>query len=169
MLNFDLVCEFYGNAMSIEGVCYTYCSFVRGRDVPFDINVVIQYLGNPLTLPRGELCAYQKRVASKKWRLDLVGDTLAVTPNHGFFLNVSGQPVHFKRVNINIMAQLFPTLLLYNIKPRIHTSTVLIDTVFLLYFMIKGCQIDVAQIILNEIRKIASIGHTHGNKTTMTL
>ncbi|KAL5052767.1 hypothetical protein RYX36_033449, partial [Vicia faba] len=32
-----------------------------------------------------------------------------------------------------------------------------------------GWQIDVAQVISNEIRKIAISDHTHGNKTTMTL
>ncbi|KAL5098190.1 hypothetical protein RYX36_002517, partial [Vicia faba] len=45
----------------------------------------------------GELCDYQKRVASKKWILDLGCETLALTPNHGFILNASNQPVYFKR------------------------------------------------------------------------
>ncbi|KAL5072638.1 hypothetical protein RYX36_011622, partial [Vicia faba] len=35
--------------------------------------------------------------------------------------------------------------------------------------MIKGWQIDVAQVISNKIRKITINGHTHGNKTAMTL
>ncbi|KAL5058303.1 hypothetical protein RYX36_029907, partial [Vicia faba] len=43
-----------------------------GRAVPFDRNSVSQYLSHPLNLQRGELCSYQKRMASKKWRLDLV-------------------------------------------------------------------------------------------------
>ncbi|KAL5054712.1 hypothetical protein RYX36_035394 [Vicia faba] len=72
----------------------------------FDRNSFNQYLGHPLTLQRGELCSYQKRVASKKGRLDLVGETLALTPNHGFFLNASNQPVHFKRFDMNTKEQL---------------------------------------------------------------
>ncbi|KAL5095778.1 hypothetical protein RYX36_000105 [Vicia faba] len=72
-MNFDIVREFYANAIPIEDVCYSYYSVVWGRAVSFDRNLVSQYLGHPLTLQRGELCSYQKRVASKKWRLDLVG------------------------------------------------------------------------------------------------
>ncbi|KAL5069458.1 hypothetical protein RYX36_020345 [Vicia faba] len=88
-LNFDIIREFYANAMLIEYVRYSYFSFVRGRVVSFDRSSVSQYLNHPLTLQKGELCSYQKRVASKKWRLDLVSETLALTPNHGFFLNTS--------------------------------------------------------------------------------
>ncbi|KAL5098808.1 hypothetical protein RYX36_003135 [Vicia faba] len=40
-LNFDIIREFYANAISIEDVCYSYCSFVRGRVVSFDRNSVI--------------------------------------------------------------------------------------------------------------------------------
>ncbi|KAL5062028.1 hypothetical protein RYX36_023765, partial [Vicia faba] len=121
-----------------------------GRAVSFNRNLVSQYLGHPLTLQRGELCSYQKRVASKN------GDWI-------YFL------VHFKRRDMNTKTQLYATLFLYNINPRSHTSTIPIDTSFLLYYMIKGWKIDVAQVISNEIRKIAISGHSHGNKTAMTL
>ncbi|KAL5056305.1 hypothetical protein RYX36_036987, partial [Vicia faba] len=92
-LNFDIIREFYANAMPIEDVCYSYCSFVQGRVVSFDRNL----------------------------------------------------PVHFKRYDRNIKTQLYATLLLYNIKPRSHTSTIHVDSTFLLHYMIKGLQIDVAQ------------------------
>ncbi|KAL5077911.1 hypothetical protein RYX36_016895 [Vicia faba] len=153
----------------IEDVRYSYYSFVPGRAVSFDRDAVSHYLVHALTLPRGELCAYQKRVASKKWRLSLVGQTLALTLNHGFFLNASNQLVHFKSGNMNTKAQLYANLLFYNIKPRSKTSTIPIDTTRLLYYMIKGWKIDMAQVISNEIRKIEISGHTHGNKTAMNL
>ncbi|KAL5056224.1 hypothetical protein RYX36_036906 [Vicia faba] len=35
--------------------------------------------------------------------------------------------------------------------------------------MIKVCQIDMAQVISNETRRIAISGHSHGNKAHMTL
>ncbi|KAL5068191.1 hypothetical protein RYX36_019078 [Vicia faba] len=155
--------------MPMKVVCYTCYSFVRGRVVHFDNNANSQYLGNTLTLPRGEFCAYQKRVASKKWRLDLVGETLSLTPNHGFVFNASNQPVNFKRGYVNTKAQLYATILLYNINPRSHTSTIPVDMACLLYYMIKGWKIYVAQLISNEIQKIAMSGLTHGNKTAMTL
>ncbi|KAL5064190.1 hypothetical protein RYX36_025927, partial [Vicia faba] len=137
-LNFDIIQYFYTNAMPIEYVWYSYCSFVWGRAVYFDRNSVSQYLNHPFTLQRGKLFSYQKRVASKKWQLGLVSETLALTPNHGFFLNASKQPVHFKRRDMNTKAQLYATLLIYNIKPRSHTSTIPIDSTCLLHYMIKG-------------------------------
>ncbi|KAL5054408.1 hypothetical protein RYX36_035090 [Vicia faba] len=136
-INFDIIREFYANAMPINDVCYSYYSFVRGSVVSFDRNSISQYLNHSLTLKRGELCSYQKRVASKNLILDLVSETLALTPNHDFFLNASNQPIHFKRCDMNIKVQLYVTLLLYNVKQRSHTSTIPIDTTCLLYYMIK--------------------------------
>ncbi|KAL5100519.1 hypothetical protein RYX36_004846 [Vicia faba] len=140
-LNFDIIREFYANAILIEDVCYSYCSFMRGRVISFDRNSVSQYLNHPLTLQRGELFSYQKR-----WK-----------------------PVHFKTCDMNTKTQLYATLLLYNIKPRSHTSAIPIDSAYLLHCMIKWCKINVAHVISNEIRKIAISGHTHGNKAPMTL
>ncbi|KAL5075847.1 hypothetical protein RYX36_014831 [Vicia faba] len=168
-LNFDIIREFYANVMPIEDVFYSYYSFVRRRAMSFNRNSVSQYLNHPITLQRGELCSYQKRVASKKWRLDLVNDTLALTSNHGFFINASNQPVHFKRCDMNTKAQLHATLLLYNIKSGSHTSTIPIDIACLLYHMIKGWKINVAQVISNEIRRISINGPSRGNKAHMTL
>ncbi|KAL5075415.1 hypothetical protein RYX36_014399 [Vicia faba] len=96
-------------------------------------------------------------------------ETLSLTPNYGFFLNASNHPVHFKRCDMNTKAQLYVTLLLYNIKPMSHTSTIPIDSACLLHYMIKGWKIDIAQVISDEIRKIAISGHTHGIKAPMTL
>ncbi|KAL5071737.1 hypothetical protein RYX36_022624 [Vicia faba] len=63
-LNFDIIREFYTNTIPIEDVYYFYCSFVWGKVVSFDRNLVSQYLNHPLTLQMGELCSYQKRVAN---------------------------------------------------------------------------------------------------------
>ncbi|KAL5064405.1 hypothetical protein RYX36_026142 [Vicia faba] len=57
-LNFDLICEFYANALPIGGVRYYFCTFVQGRAISFTRDEINQYLENPLTLHRGELCAY---------------------------------------------------------------------------------------------------------------
>ncbi|KAL5064421.1 hypothetical protein RYX36_026158, partial [Vicia faba] len=77
--------------------------------------------------------------------------------------------VHLKRCDMNIKAQLCATLLLYNIKPRSHVLTILIDLDCLFYYMIKGWNIDVAQVISNEIRKIAISGHSHGMKACVDI
>ncbi|KAL5074642.1 hypothetical protein RYX36_013626, partial [Vicia faba] len=86
-----------------------------------------------------------------------------------FFLNTSNQHVHFKRCDMNTKGQLYATLLFYNIKLMSLTSTIPIDKICLLYYMIKGWKIDVVHVTSNEILKIAISGHSHVNKTAMTL
>ncbi|KAL5052725.1 hypothetical protein RYX36_033407, partial [Vicia faba] len=88
-----------------------------------------------------------------------------IWPDKIFTLNPQGD----YRCDMNTKAQLYVTPLLYNIKPRSHTSTIPIDTYYLLYYMIKGWKIDVAQVIPNEIKRILISGHSHGNKAPMTL
>ncbi|KAL5070809.1 hypothetical protein RYX36_021696, partial [Vicia faba] len=78
-------------------------------------------------------------------------------------------PVHFKRCDMNTKARLYTTLLLCNIKLRSHTLTIHVDSTFLLHYMIKGWHIDVAQVISNEIRKIAISDHSLGSKAPLTL
>ncbi|KAI5410010.1 hypothetical protein KIW84_055472 [Lathyrus oleraceus] len=54
------------------------------------------------------------------------------------------------------------TLLLYNIRTKSHTSSIPIDTACLLYYILDERQVDVARVISNEIRMIASSGHRLG-------
>ncbi|KAL5073863.1 hypothetical protein RYX36_012847, partial [Vicia faba] len=116
--------------------------------------------------PRGAYRYFMEDMEKRKWGVLLTPPTEL---NFNIIREFYANPVHFKRRDMNTKAQLYATLLLYNIKPRSHTSTIPIDTTFLLYYTIKGCKIDVAQNISNEIQKIAISGHSHGNKIAMTL
>ncbi|KAL5097300.1 hypothetical protein RYX36_001627, partial [Vicia faba] len=51
-INFEIIREFYANAIPIKYVHYSYFSFVQGRAVSFDMNSVSHYLNNPLNLQR---------------------------------------------------------------------------------------------------------------------
>ncbi|KAL5073150.1 hypothetical protein RYX36_012134 [Vicia faba] len=93
-LNFDIIQEFYANAISIEDV------------------------------------------ASKKWRLDLVSETLALTLNHGFFLNASNQPVHFKRRDMNTKSQLKAGVDIPNVATK-RISSIVNDDYVLRHYVLK--------------------------------
>ncbi|KAL5101960.1 hypothetical protein RYX36_006287 [Vicia faba] len=45
-LNFDIIQDFYANAMSIEYICYSYCSFAWGRAVSFNGNSTLSLTPN---------------------------------------------------------------------------------------------------------------------------
>ncbi|KAL5059909.1 hypothetical protein RYX36_031513 [Vicia faba] len=65
-LNFELVKEFYANVLPLEGIYYTFCTFVRGRVVSYTRDAINQYLGNSLTLQVEQNCSYYKMVDRKK-------------------------------------------------------------------------------------------------------
>ncbi|KAI5385495.1 hypothetical protein KIW84_072191 [Lathyrus oleraceus] len=59
-INYDIVREFYANAMhQEEGVAFNYQTRVRGRIISFGRDVINSYLGNPLTLGENERCEYR--------------------------------------------------------------------------------------------------------------
>ncbi|KAI5441515.1 hypothetical protein KIW84_010841 [Lathyrus oleraceus] len=61
------------------------------------------------------------------------------------------------------------TLVLYNIRPRSHTSSIPLDTAYLLYYILDNRYVDVARIILNEIKMITESDHRMGSKIPCTL
>lgn len=60
---------------------------------------------------------------------------------YSYITNAAGLPLIFKSEEMTTFPHAAPTLKLYNIRPRSHTSTVPIDTPYLLYyiFQIGGC------------------------------
>ena len=90
-------------------------------------------------------------------------------PGRDFVLNATGQPKILKRGDMNTNAQIMMTLVLHNIRPRSHTSDIPFDIACMIYYILQEREIDVARIISNEIRAIASSGHHLGTKTPATL
>lgn len=84
-------------------------------------------------------------------------------------MNASGLPVKFLRKDMNVNAQVLMTMLLYNISPRSHTSSIPIYTTCLLCCILDERQVDVMWVISNEIRMITSSGHRLGTRTPTTL
>lgn len=70
---------------------------------------------------------------------------------------------------MNSEAQIFLTLLLYNLKLRSHTSSLPVDVSFLLYFIMTDGRVDIAQIISQEIKSVASSSPVLGAKPSTQL
>lgn len=85
-----------------------------------------------------------------------------VFPGSSYVVNASGLSVKFLRKDMNVNAQVLMTLLLYNTRPKSHTSFVPIDNACLLYYILDERQMDVAWVISNEIRMTSSSDHRLG-------
>lgn len=160
--------ELYSNALPIEGMRYPLTTFIRGKEVSFTRDEINGYLDNPLNLEEGEEYAYYKRVHRADWNIELVKEAL-IFPGRSYVVIALGLPVKFRRKDMNVNAQVLTTLLLYNIGPMSHTSSIPIDTYCLLYYILDKRKVNVAQVISNEIRMISSSGHRLGTRTLATL
>lgn len=163
-INYDIVREFYANAMhQEEGTTFIYQSRVRGRIVSFGRDAINSYLGNPLTLGESERCEYRTMESANRWNLEAVNATLCIR-GKSFDLNDQGHPKSWKRENFNLGARAFLVLLLSNIRPRSHTTTIPLDVGCLLYCIMVGKSVDVASIIAEEMRKMVLSGTKFGGK-----
>lgn len=90
-------------------------------------------------------------------------------PGRTYVTNASGHPTKFNRRDLNIVSQVLMTLVLYNIRPRSHTSSIPMDTACFLYYIIDERQVDMERIISNEMKMISLRGRPLNNKTPSTL
>lgn len=167
-LNYEIVREFYANDIPVEDQPYSFITMVIRTRISFSRDAINTYLGNPLTLEDGMLCEYGKRLARGGWNIELVKDAL-VLPRKSYEVNAAGAPKNFLRKNLTMIAQVLMTLVLYNIRPRSHTSSILLDITYLLYYILDDIQVDVGRIISNEIKMITESAHRLGSKTSSTL
>ncbi|KAL5082292.1 hypothetical protein RYX36_010713 [Vicia faba] len=127
---------------------------VKEIDISLSKDSINAYLGNPLTFPEGELDEFLKHLARGNWDINLVADTLALEGG-SYETNVMWAPKKFLTKNLTTMAQVFMTLVLYNIRSKSHTSSIPLDTAYLLYYIIDEKRVDVARVISNEMKMIA--------------
>jgi len=57
----DIVLEFYANAWPTEEGVRDMRSWVRGQWIPFDVDALSQFLGDPLVLEEGQECEFSHR------------------------------------------------------------------------------------------------------------
>ncbi|KAI5395888.1 hypothetical protein KIW84_062175 [Lathyrus oleraceus] len=116
-------------------------------------NAINEYLGRPINLEEGETDAYSKKMQRGSWNISRISQAI-FERGRTVVKNVAEVPTNFKKEDMTTIAQVALTLMLYNIRPRSHTSTIPVESSYLLYYIIDGMEMDVARIIANEIKAI---------------
>ncbi|XP_050909476.1 uncharacterized protein LOC127123285 [Lathyrus oleraceus] len=156
----DIVCEFYANALPNDDEPFTWTTRVSGRQVAFDRDAINRVLGEPLHLGVNERDAYHRDL-----RLHRNTDTIFAAllfEGKSVEVNPSGVPMRYHREDMIPLAQLILMLVLTNIKPKSHTSTVPIPVAHLVHCILTNVQIDVARIIAIEMKSVVESGLKSG-------
>jgi hypothetical protein len=167
-INYDVVREFYANAMPRDHEPLSFTTMVRGREVHFDRDSLNTYLGNPVDLPSDQLCAFSQALARGNWPLTNISNAIFLQ-GRSFQLNAAGEAIRVLRDDLNTTAQVILLLIVHNLKPRSHTSTATMDSAGLLYYILANLQVDIARVIANEMKGIAESGIKPGPKPTCVL
>lgn len=163
-INYDIVREFYANALQLEeGMAFHYQTRVRGKIISFNRDAINAYLGNPLILAENGRCEYRAKEMANDWDLPTTSAHLCLE-GRTYDLNDQGFPKWWKRESLNLEARAYLVLLLNNIRPRSHSTTIPLDVGCILYYIMIGKSVDVASIIAGEMRKVATSGTKFGGK-----
>ncbi|XP_058734008.1 uncharacterized protein LOC131605698, partial [Vicia villosa] len=163
VIDYDIVKEFYANAIKTtdESVAYSYQSYVRGKTVAFDRESISEFLGEPFQLGENEKYFYRQNVNNCASMVELMTETIC-DRGRGPELSRQGNPTHYNRKNLNIQARGILSVILYNIRPRTHVTTIPLDVAFLITAIMTENTVDVAFIPSQELRRAALSDTQHG-------
>src|SRR3954464_4442897 len=160
----EIVREFYANALppsSWSGTeAYPFKTWVRGKAIDFSKEAIFDFLDNPLALV--EECEYHPRLNRGNWDAESIKERICRS-GFTYTLTKAGLPKTFTRIQLTEEAQLVTSVVLYNIRPRSHTSSITIDTAGLVQGILKGDNIDVSRIVANELKRVSLNGTVHGD------
>ena len=98
--------EFYANAWPTEEGVQDMRLWVRGQWIPFDADVIGQFLGYPLVLKEGQECGYgQRRNRSDGFDEEAIAQLLCI-PGHDFARTVAGRRVRIMCTNMTTLTQI---------------------------------------------------------------
>ncbi|KAI5396388.1 hypothetical protein KIW84_062553 [Lathyrus oleraceus] len=159
--------EFYANALPDDDEPFTWVSKVARRPIAFDRDAINRILGEPLQLGADEKDQYHTDLRLHR---DVPAITAALLlPGKSVELNPSGVPMWYHREDMTPMAQLILLLVLTNIQPKSHTSTVPIPMAHLVHSILTNVEIDVARIIANELKSVIESGLKSGARVNRPL
>ncbi|CAL5189369.1 unnamed protein product [Lathyrus oleraceus] len=159
--------EFYANALPDDDEPFTWTSRVSGRPVAFDRDAINRVLGEPLQLGAEERDTYHTELRLHR-DMDAISAALLLR-GKSVELNPSGVPMRYHREDMTPLAQLILLLVLTNIKPKSHTSTVPIPVAHLVHCILTNVQIDVARIIALELKSVIESGRKAGARVNCPL
>lgn len=164
-INTDLVKEFYCNATpdaspTTLADAFSWTSYVRGKQIPFDRDSINEFLGNPLVLPPSEdptvppLCTSAKRNAQGNWTYEQIEQDI-MNKGRFFMKNDKGEIRHALTKEMNAKACLVFQFLVHNALPRAHTSDAPKAVLPLIQCIMNKVKVDIARIIVNELKAVA--------------
>ncbi|KAL5079175.1 hypothetical protein RYX36_007596 [Vicia faba] len=112
------------------------------------------------TTKEGYKCRYQESINARPYVATISKRNLL--ERRSVERNASSVTIRFHREDLVSEAQVLILFILNNLRPRSHTSTFTLDTTQLLYLIMSGKRIDVAQIIANDMRNVAKSGKEFG-------
>ncbi|GAU51860.1 hypothetical protein TSUD_416440 [Trifolium subterraneum] len=156
-LNYEVVREFYANAIPIGQEPYNFTTVVRGRQIHFDRDTLNRFLGEPSNLDSDQLCEYSEMLVRQNWPVeDMVRDIFI--EGESFQLNNQREERRAIKETLTIPAQIIHLLICYNLKPRSHVHTAPMDRATLIWYILTGREVDIARVIANEMRSVAESG-----------
>ncbi|KAK2387356.1 hypothetical protein QL285_061150 [Trifolium repens] len=158
-INFDLVREFYANAVPLDDQDpVSFRTKVRGQDIRFDRDAINDFLGQPSNLPPDTYCAYTQSIAQGNWNFSALTQTLLEPGRQLVWNRQNTAPVRARKEDLTIPSQLLLLFTLHNVIPRTHTSDATMKVLQFMYYMEHNLDIDVARVIANEMREMVLTG-----------
>jgi hypothetical protein len=164
-INTDLIREFYCNAVpdaspATFAETFSWTSYVRGKQIPFDRDAINDFLENALNLEPSEdptmptLCTYAKRNAQGNWKYQQIERDI-MNKGRLFVKNDKGEIRHALTKEMTATARLIFQFLVHNALPRAHTSDAPKAVLPLIWCIMKEVPVDIARIIANEMKAVA--------------
>ncbi|XP_058754165.1 uncharacterized protein LOC131657053 [Vicia villosa] len=151
-INYEIVREFYANALQPEGELCSYKSFVRGKEIDFSRNAISELLGNPWNPFDPNIQTDEFSVARRTHQNQEVISRVILKPGKQVELNNVQEPIRYNRIDMTPLAQAVLLLIVFNIRPRFHKSSAPLDVALLVYHILENKTVDVAKIIANEMK-----------------
>jgi len=156
----DIVLEFYANAWPTEEGVRDMRSWVRGQWIPFDVDALSQFLGDPLVLEEGQECEFsQRRNRDDGFDEEAIAQLLCI-PGQDFARTAAGRRVRIMRTSMITLTQMWITLLLSNVLPSDHNSDLPLPKCQLVYAILTRMSVYVAQLIADAIYLFAGMPPT---------
>ncbi|KAL5053117.1 hypothetical protein RYX36_033799 [Vicia faba] len=111
----------------MKGSPFAFKTWVRVKQINFSRSAINEFLGNPCTLDDDELDEYHIQLARGNWKFDHLRAKLCKR-EHTYEVNALGHLLKFQQKSLKAKAQVLMCVILYNIRPQSHTSSILVQT-----------------------------------------
>lgn len=111
---------------------------------------------------------YHPRLARGNWDAEAMKEILC-KPGKTHELTTSGGPKKFLRRHLTKDAQVVASVVQYNLRPQSHTYYVPMNTVGLVYCILKEELVDITRVVANELRRVVLNGTCFGDRNKCCL